>query len=219
MLEIISHRGFWKNPSEQNRKKAFIRSLENGFGIETDVRDYCGELVISHDIPNGECLSWCDFLKEYVDISSRIKETPWLAINIKSDGLQEKVKVQLMKYNIKNYFVFDMSIPDTLSYLNQNIRCFVRQSEFEQLPMVMKGYEGVWLDQFNSTWFNEDILYKNAKNNLKLCIVSPELHGRDYSECWKLIKKVIKKKLDTKEFKVMICTDYPDIAEEYFNGK
>jgi glycerophosphoryl diester phosphodiesterase len=50
MLKIISHRGFWITPSEQNTEVAFIRALECGFGIETDIRDVSGDLVISHDM-------------------------------------------------------------------------------------------------------------------------------------------------------------------------
>lgn len=41
-MKIISHRGFWHNPSEKNTEMAFCRSFELGFGTETDVRDSLG---------------------------------------------------------------------------------------------------------------------------------------------------------------------------------
>ena len=40
-----------------------------------------------------------------------------LALNIKSDGLQVKLKNLLELYNIQNYFVFDMSAPEEIQLL------------------------------------------------------------------------------------------------------
>ena len=62
-MEIIAHRGFWISAEEKNTQTAFLRALENGFGIETDLRDFDGTLVISHDMANAQCLSVDDFLK------------------------------------------------------------------------------------------------------------------------------------------------------------
>ena len=39
-----------------------------------------------------------------------------LALNIKSDGISEILKKTLKKYSIKNYFVFDMSVPELIQY-------------------------------------------------------------------------------------------------------
>ena len=49
-MEIISHRGLWNNTREKNSTQAFKRSFGFKIGTETDIRDYRGELVISHDI-------------------------------------------------------------------------------------------------------------------------------------------------------------------------
>ena len=46
-MKIIAHRGFWIKDSEKNTVKAFERALENGFGIETDLRDYNQKIVAS----------------------------------------------------------------------------------------------------------------------------------------------------------------------------
>ena len=50
-MEIIAHRGFWRKKTDQNTIGAFKLALNNHFGIETDIRDQNGQLVISHDIP------------------------------------------------------------------------------------------------------------------------------------------------------------------------
>jgi hypothetical protein len=53
-VKIISHRGAWLEASEKNTEIAFRRSFDRGFGVETDVRDCAGELVIAHEMPDGK---------------------------------------------------------------------------------------------------------------------------------------------------------------------
>ena len=62
---ILSHRGCWNRDSEKNSIKAFEASFSLGFGVETDLRDYNGEIVISHEIPDEECMSVDNFFKIY----------------------------------------------------------------------------------------------------------------------------------------------------------
>jgi hypothetical protein len=82
-MHIISHRGYWINKIEKNTNVSFERSFRLGFGTETDIRDYNGNLVISHDIPTGSSISIDEFFNIYNRQSNSI-----LALNIKSDGLQ-----------------------------------------------------------------------------------------------------------------------------------
>ena len=78
-MQIISHRGYWKHASEKNTYEAFKRSFSLGYGTETDIRDYHGELVISHDIPDADCMSFSDFLKLHTYYDKKLP----LALNIK----------------------------------------------------------------------------------------------------------------------------------------
>jgi len=212
-MEIISHRGFWNNTRGKNSVHAFDSALSSGFGIETDVRDYDGNLVISHNIPNENSQTVDSFLNSFS--KSENNYNLCLAINIKSDGLQSKVKFFLEKYRIKNYFVFDMSIPDMLGYVDSGINCFIRQSEIEHDLLLIDGIKGVWLDQFKSTWFDKEILLNYLNMNIKVCVVSSELHGRDHSLCWSILKEVVLSDEKNKG-NLMLCTDIPDKAKEYF---
>ena len=54
------------------------------------------------------------------------------------------------------------------------------------------------------------------KNNKKICIVSPELHNRKYEKEWNHYKE-IEQQLNITN--LMICTDYPELAQEFFNEK
>jgi len=209
-LIVLSHRGYWKKITEKNISVAFERSFSLGFGTETDIRDYKGELVISHDIADEKCIS----VKEMFEIYNKYDGTLPLALNIKSDGLQVKLKELLVKYNIKNYFVFDMSVPDGLGYLKNNIKVFTRESEYEKIPSFYDEAYGVWLDEFQGHWINKEVIEKHIKNSKQICIVSPDLHKREYKKEWQHYKE-IEKELGIDN--LMICTDYLEIAKEFFN--
>lgn len=206
---VLSHRGYWKEIQEKNQSIAFERSFSLGFGTETDIRDYKGVLVISHDIADEKCIS----VKEMFEIYSKYDDTLPLALNIKADGLQVKLNELLEEYKIENYFVFDMSVPDGLGYLKQNIKAFTRESEYEQIPSFYDEACGIWLDEFQGHWINKEIIEKHTKNNKQICIVSPDLHKREYKKEWQHYKD-IEKELSIDN--LMICTDYPEIAKEFF---
>ena len=206
---ILSHRGYWKNALEKNQIIAFERSFSLGFGTETDIRDFKGELVISHDISDENCIS----AKEMLEIYNKYDKTLPLALNIKADGLQIKLKELLEEYKIENYFVFDMSVPDGLGYLKQNIKAFTRQSEYETIPSFYDESCGIWLDEFQGHWINKEVIQEHIKNNKQICIVSPDLHKREYQKEWQHYKE-IEQELGINN--LMICTDYPEIAKEFF---
>ena len=50
-MELLAHRGLWQEPAEKNSRIAFERAFQAGFGVETDLRDHGGTVVISHDPP------------------------------------------------------------------------------------------------------------------------------------------------------------------------
>ncbi len=80
---VLSHRGYWKLPSEKNTKLAFERSFSMGFGTETDIRDRHSKLVISHDMADDKAIALEDFFAIYRQYPSNLP----LALNIKADGL------------------------------------------------------------------------------------------------------------------------------------
>ena len=212
-MEIIAHRGFWDKTDDQNTLDSFRAALSHGFGIETDLRDFNGEIVISHDIPSKASLSMEDFIHEYVLITEKYDYRPYLALNIKSDGLQNEVKKILTKNNITNYFLFDMSVPDTLGFIKCNLKLFTRRSEYEDGNKLIDKADGVWLDQFHGIWFKFSLINDYLNKGKKVCVVSPELHRREFKEFWSELRENI----SSGHEKIMICTDYPIEAERFFN--
>jgi hypothetical protein len=207
-MEIISHRGLWLNAVEKNSFDAFQRSFELGFGTETDVRDFDGELVISHDIPSSGCISFNEFCELFLTIDKNLP----LAINIKSDGLAKSLKDILEKYGIENYFLFDMSIPDLRCSILAGLNCFTRMSDVEKDLTFYKDCNGVWLDGFYSDWYEPHFFWQLLNDKKKICLVSSELHSRDNKALWAMLKST--KLSDEKD--IMLCTDQPQAAKEFF---
>ena len=205
-MKIISHRGYWKTMDERNTRAAFIRSFANGFGTETDVRDICGRIVISHDMPRGDEISF----EEVLQIMGG-RNLP-LAINIKADGQIHLLMQLLKKYNHTNYFTFDMSIPDMVVQLASGARVFTGQSDLVPVPVLLEDCAGIWLDSFRSEWFGPSLVDDIIDNGKNVCIVSADLHKRDVSEQWKKILQC--KNIESNA--LILCTDIPDKAVEYF---
>lgn len=209
---VISHRGYWVENYEKNTKTAFERSFSLGFGTETDIRDFNGELVISHDIASAESMSF----SEFINIYKSHKVNGPLALNVKADGLQTKIKSTLEQYGVDNYFLFDMSVPDSLGYFAHNLNTFVRLSEYETLNSLYEKASGVWVDGFHETQVTEALLQKIVDDGKQACIVSSELHRRDHSAQWQLIKSFGSDLTDSDN--IILCTDLPEHASEYFYG-
>lgn len=233
-INIIEHRTGWceslstfNDKSLQNTKQGFIKSFSRGNGVETDIRDIKGDLVISHDMPSGNELSFEDMLKIYNKYNCK----GILALNVKCDGMQNKIKDLLTKYSIENYFMFDMSIPDSLGYLEKEIISFVRDSEHEvnpkeSTPIIYRNSQGVWIDQFkngNPTRINYNLVKDYLDDGKYISIVSPELHpwGRTdemlYKKAWVVYKDIFSKLSNKEILKVSICTDFPEQATNFFN--
>jgi len=202
-MQIISHRGYWKEQSERNQAIAFRRSFDMGLGTETDVRDACGKLLISHDMPTGTELSLDDLL----DIMGG-RNLP-LAINIKADGLAEAVKAKFDAYGHSNWFAFDMSVPDMRQYLKLGVPTYTRLSEVEPHPAWFEQSDGVWLDSFDVEWFDNKNVRSLLDMGKRVCVVSPELHGRPPAALWKSLSE-LQEQVPQLMQRLTICTDAPE---------
>ncbi|MEJ7559230.1 MAG: hypothetical protein WKF66_13050 [Pedobacter sp.] len=210
MIEIISHRGYWKKGEEKNQAVAFEHSFNLGFGTETDFRDYNGKLVISHDIADAYSVNSDEFFGIHAKCNSNLP----LAINVKADGLQTLLKSVLSKFNISNYFVFDMSVPDALLYLQHDFVVYSRQSEHEKEPAFYDKCAGIWLDAFVNRWYDADLIRAHITHRKKVAIVSFDLHKRDPIPLWQYLKDNRLHECDD----VMLCTDIPEDALSFFNS-
>ncbi len=92
-----------------------------------------------------------------------------------------------------------------LKSIKSNLSCAFRLSEYEK--EIISNCDWVWVDCFEKIWYDTNFL-KNLKDlQLKIALVSPELHGRR-SELKKFKAIVNSISVDA------ICTDIP----EYWNN-
>lgn len=204
-MEVIAHRGWWRVPEEKNTREALDRAFAQGFGVETDLRDLDGRVVVSHDPPRRGALD----LEDLLALHDRAGRTTTLALNVKADGLLPLLDEQAPDLASRKHFFFDMSVPDMLSYVRAERRVFTRRSEIETAPALLDACDGVWLDAFDGDWFTTDDVRALLDAGKQVCVVSPELHGRPHRVLWQdvLVPLVHVPGLS-------ICTDHPQEAAE-----
>ena len=196
-MMFISHR---RNSIEQ------LNGTPTEYGVEVDIRSNYGELIINHDpFELGEPFeSW---LSKY-----RHKT---LILNIKEEGLEQRIIELMKKYQINDYFFLDQSFPYLIKWSNLGEhRCAVRVSEFESIQTALKlsgKIDWVWVDCFTYFPLTEEDSKLLKLAGFKLCIVSPELQGRKAElEIPELIKLLSARNI----YPDAICTKVPELWEK-----
>ena len=145
------------------------------YGVEIDIRDKDNDLILQHDpFKDGELFE--DYLKHF--------KHSFIILNIKSEGIEFKVLEYLKKYNIKNYFFLDCSIPMINKLINfgeNNIA--IRYSEYEPVEFINNFKDKckwLWVDCFTEYPLLTDSILKD----FKCCIVSPKLQNREIDELY-----------------------------------
>ena len=165
-MEFIAHR---------INTVAALETLPKEYGVEIDLRDALdGRVYIAHDpFASGEDFE--AYLKQY--------EHGTMILNIKSERIEFKVLELLEKYGIENYFFLDSSFPMIHAFVKSGERkVALRFSEFEGIDTLknMQGQvEWVWVDCFTKLPIDHELFLQLKKMDYKLCLVSPELQGRD----------------------------------------
>ncbi|MBY0408446.1 MAG: hypothetical protein K2Q01_12210 [Rickettsiales bacterium] len=198
--------------AEENTLAAFEHALSLGYGIEVDIRDHDGALVVARDpgaLKFYPFSALCELLSHFPDSTA--------AINIKACGLQHMLKQALDRYNITRYFTFDMATPDLLANLRHGLQSYTRQSEYEPEPVFYRECTGVWLDMLENDWVGESSLAGHARRGKDVAIVSPELHQRPHAAFWQSLKRILGEKGLSEHMNFYLCTDFPQAAERFFH--
>lgn len=150
-----------------------LAGVPENYGVEIDVRDFQSELVLHHDpFCNGELLE--KFLTAY-----RHKT---LILNIKSEGIEWRVRELLQKYNISDYFFLDSSFPMIVKLFAQGeTKTCIRVSEYESIETALNMQDRaswVWVDCFNGQHLDKYSCQLLRDAAYKICLVSPVLLGR-----------------------------------------
>lgn len=189
-MQLIAHR------------RNTIDDLENtptGYGVEMDIRSYGDRLVVHHE-PFLDAVNFEEWIAHF--------KHKTLILNVKEEGIEYRVKEIVERQGIHDYFFLDLSFPYLIKMMNTGEkRIAVRFSEYESIETVLSlagKVAWVWVDCFTTLPLTQRI-YESLANKFKLCIVSPELQGRDTQEIQKYKKLLRPFSIDA------VCTKHPDI--------
>ena len=144
------------------------------YGVEVDIRSYGDKLVIHHD-PFIEGEPFDAWIAAY--------QHGTLILNVKEEGLEARLIALMQSKGIADYFFLDQSFPFLVKWSEVGEhRCAVRVSEFESIEtaLTLAGkVDWVWVDCFTKFPLSEDDALRLKNAGFKLCLVSPELQGRN----------------------------------------
>jgi hypothetical protein len=171
-------------------------------GVELDLRSRNDRLILEHDpFKLGE-----DFEGWLSAWTGQL-----LVLNIKEEGLEEKILELLITFRIDNYFFLDQSFPFMQKLIRKgNTRVAARCSDIESIETVLKsGAQWCWLDSFTGDWrYLIDAVPQLIAARIKTCLVSPELQRPESTDELPTLKKLIlKKSLEIDA----VCTKYPEL--------
>jgi len=192
-MKIIRHR---VNSSED------LLMIPRKYGIEIDLRwSHDAGIYLSHD-PNSPGEAFRDWLESY--------NHGTLILNVKEDGLEQEILELMNSFSISDYFFLDQPTPTLIKCIMNKVSTAIRVSEYEDFPKSLPGTpEWLWVDSFTGSWKHLiTSLILAATSTMKICIVSPELQGRNSSSELKEIKSIVGDLQET-DF-VFVCTKNPE---------
>jgi hypothetical protein len=196
-MKLISHR--------RNTVSELV-ATDARYGVEVDIRSEGKRLIIHHDpLVGGESFDeWIDAYRHGT-----------LILNVKEEGLEKQLISIMKSKGITDFFFLDQSFPFLVKWASAGERrCAVRVSEFESIEtaLTLSGkIDWVWVDCFTHFSLSAIEGQELKKAGFKLCLVSPELQGRD------AIVEIPKLALLLKERHInadAVCTKRPDIWEK-----
>ena len=182
-----------------------LRATSTAYGIEVDIRSRGRELVIHHD-PFVEGEPFEAWFRNY--------QHGTLILNVKEEGLEGRLIALMQSRGFEDYFFLDQSFPFLLKWCRAGEhRCAVRVSEFESadtaLTLAGKA-DWVWVDCFTKFPLTHESASQLQRAGFKLCLVSPELQGRDATtEIPALVKLLHQRRIIAEA----VCTKRPDLWE------
>lgn len=178
------------------------------YGIEVDIRSHGDDLVIHHDpFRAGELFT--HWIATY--------QHGTLILNVKEEGLEARLIDLMTTHGIHDFFFLDQSFPFLIKWgdLGER-RCAVRVSEYESIETALNlagKIEWVWVDCFNHFALNTLDAKQLQEAGFKLCLVSPELHGRDAEIEIPTLSNLL---YEHSIYPEAICTKRMDIWERLF---
>ena len=185
---------------------AELVQTEVKYGVEVDVRSDGGKLVIHHD-PY--------VLGEHFEEWFQMYQHGTLILNVKEEGLEARLIEIMAARRFTDYFFLDQSFPFLVKWSKTGERrCAVRVSEFESVETALSLAGKVdwgWVDCFSHFPLGTVDAQRLVDAGFKLCVVSPELQGRNAeTEIFAMFALLKNRGIRADA----VCTKRPDIWEK-----
>lgn len=176
------------------------------YGVEIDIRSENDRLIIHHD-PFSRGESFEEWIKHY--------QHSTLILNVKEEGLENRLIELINGQNIKDYFFLDQSFPALIKWSKLGERqCAVRVSEFESIEtaLTLAGkINWAWVDCFTKFPLMGEDAKRLQDAGFKLCLVSPELQGHTPEVAIPNLAALLSKRQIMAQ---AICTKKPELWKE-----
>lgn len=193
-MEIIAHR---------RNTLAELAATPNAYGVEVDIRSRGSDLIIHHD-PFADGESFARWIADY--------RHGLLILNVKEEGLEQRLIDLMLLHGVSRYFFLDQSFPFLVKTARTGERrCAVRVSEFETVAtaLTLAGQiDWVWVDCFTRFPLDRAGAEVLQGAGFKLCLVSPELQGRDAETEIAALRAMLSNTGISAE---AVCTKRPDL--------
>lgn len=172
------------------------------YGVEMDVHGFGPGLTVHHDaLTQGE-----DF-----DAWLAACRNPFVIFNVKEEGVEGLVLEKALARGFRDFFLLDLSFPALMKLARRGERRLaVRVSEFEAVEsaLLLKGLaDWVWLDLFGAFPLTASQWRDLKDAGFRVCLVSPELHGRSVDEIAEVKAVMAERGIDMDA----VCTKRPDL--------
>lgn len=196
-MKIIAHR---------RNTLAELEGTPTQYGVEVDIRSNGDQIIIHHD-PFAAGNSFDEWVATY--------RHGTLILNVKEEGLEARLIEVMRAHGITDYFFLDQSFPFLVKWARAGERrCAVRVSEFESIDtaMTLAGkVDWVWVDCFTRFPLTRTDADRLHDGGFKLCIVSPELQGRNADTEIPAIAALL---ADRRIRADAVCTKAPNLWEQ-----
>lgn len=164
-----------------------LAEIEKTHGVEIDLRSWGNTIIVTHDV-----FTEAEDLKSWL----RSYDHELLILNTKEEGLEEEILKTIHDVGVEAFFFLDQSFPYLVRTLKSGeTRTAVRMSDFESSTTATQlkiRPDWVWVDSFSGDWQHLLIHAKELKQlGYRLCVASPELHGRQSSEEFGHLKSIV----------------------------
>ena len=163
-MKLIAHR---------RNSLAELRATPLEYGVEVDIRSHGDRLIVTHE-PFAPGTAFDDWIAEY--------QHGTLILNVKEEGLEDRLLAEMKNRGIDDFFFLDQSFPFLLKTAAKGERrCATRVSEFESVAtaLALAGkIDWVWVDCFSRFPLSREDWRRLVEAGFQLCLVSPDLVGR-----------------------------------------